>query len=135
MLVAHFAELAPGGYGVPYKRFASEALDALTDLDWPGNIRQLKNVVVRLMLLSPSETVERQDVMNFVSTSGSEVNVPDNVMSLDTLSEFKDAAEKAFIAMKLRDYEWNVSEAARQMGMPRSNLYKKIEKHRLVRQN
>lgn len=133
MLVAHFAELAPGSYGVPYKRFAPEALDALTELDWPGNIRQLKNVVVRLMLLSPSETVERQDVMQFVSTSGSEESVPDNVMSLETLSEFKDAAEKAFIAMKLRDYEWNVSEAARQMGMPRSNLYKKIEKHGLVR--
>lgn len=133
MLVAHFAELAPGSYGVPYKRFAPEALDALTELDWPGNIRQLKNVVVRLMLLSPSETVERQDVMQFVSTSGPEESVPDNVMSLETLSEFKDAAEKAFIAMKLRDYEWNVSEAARQMGMPRSNLYKKIEKHGLVR--
>ena len=133
MLVAHFAELAPGSYGVPYKRFASDALEALTDLDWPGNVRQLKNAVVRLMLLSPRETVERQDVIQFVSTSGSEAGVPDNVMSLETLSEFKDAAEKAFIAMKLRDYNWNVSEAARQMGMPRSNLYKKIERHGLVR--
>ena len=54
-------------------------------------------------------------------------------MSLETLSEFKDAAEKAFIAMKLKDYNWNVSEAARQMGMPRSNLYKKIERHGLAR--
>ena len=133
MLVAHFAELAPGSYGVPYKRFAKDALEALTDLEWPGNVRQLKNVVVRLMLLSPNETVERKDVIQFVSMSGSEVGVPDDVMSLATLSEFKDASEKAFIAMKLRDYNWNVSEAARQMGMPRSNLYKKIERHGLVR--
>ena len=133
MLVAHFAELAPGSYGVPYKGFSSEALAALTDLDWPGNVRQLKNVVVRLMLLSPSETVERRDVIRLASRSGSEADVPEDVMSLETLSDFKNAAEKAFIAMKLRDYKWNVSEAARQMGMPRSNLYKKIERHGLVR--
>ncbi len=133
MLVAHFAKLAPGSFGVPYKRFAEDALDALAGLDWPGNVRQLKNVVVRLMLLSPSERVERQDVMRLASMSGPEADVPDDVMSLETLSEFKDAAEKAFIAMKLKDYNWNVSEAARQMGMPRSNLYKKIERHGLAR--
>ena len=57
MLVAHFAKLAPGSFGVPYKRFAEDALDALAGLDWPGKWRQLKNVVVRLMLLSPSERV------------------------------------------------------------------------------
>ena len=85
------------------------------------------------MLLSPGETVERQDVMQFVSMAGPEAGVPEHMMALESLSEFKDAAEKAFIAVKLRDYDWNVSEAARRMGMPRSNLYKKIERHGLVR--
>lgn len=133
MLIAHFARLTPASYGVPYRRFSGEALEALTELDWPGNVRQLKNAVVRLMLLSTGETVARDDVRQYVSTLGSEADVPERMMAMETLGEFKEAAEKAFIAMKLRDYDWNVSEAARRMGMPRSNLYKKIERHGLAR--
>ncbi|MDE2804496.1 MAG: sigma-54 dependent transcriptional regulator [Gemmatimonadota bacterium] len=133
MLVAHFADLVPGSYGVPYKQFAEGALAALVDSDWPGNVRQLKNAVARLMILSGGDSVERGDVDALVRPGVSEPGVPGDMMALETLSEFKDAAEKAFIAGKLRDHDWNVSEAARRMGMPRSNLYKKIERHGLQR--
>lgn len=133
MLVAHFADLTPGSYGVPYKRFSEGALDALADPEWPGNVRQLKNAVARLMILSGGDAVERGDVDALVRADDSEPGVPGDMMALETLSEFKDAAEKAFIAGKLREHDWNVSEAARRMGMPRSNLYKKIERHGLQR--
>ncbi len=133
MLVAHFADLVPGSYGVTYKRFTEGALGALADSDWPGNVRQLKNAVARLMILSGGDSVERGDVDALVRPGDSETGVPGDMMALETLSEFKDAAEKAFIAGKLRDHDWNVSEAARRMGMPRSNLYKKIERHGLRR--
>jgi two-component system nitrogen regulation response regulator NtrX len=133
MLVAHFADLTPGSYGVPYKRFSEGALEALADPEWPGNVRQLKNAVARLMILSGGDAVERRDVDALVRADESEPGVPGDMMALETLSEFKDAAEKAFIAGKLREHDWNVSEAARRMGMPRSNLYKKIERHGLQR--
>ncbi len=133
MLVAHFADLTPGSYGVPYKRFSEGALEALADPEWPGNVRQLKNAVARLMILSGGDAVERRDVDALVRADDSEPGVPGDMMALETLSEFKDAAEKAFIAGKLREHDWNVSEAARRMGMPRSNLYKKIERHGLQR--
>ncbi len=133
MLVAHFADLVPGSYGVPYKQFTEGALEALVDSDWTGNVRQLKNAVARLMILSGGDSVERADVDALVRPDDAEPGVPGDMMALETLSEFKDAAEKAFIAGKLRDHEWNVSEAARRMGMPRSNLYKKIERHGLQR--
>ncbi|MCY3546255.1 MAG: sigma-54 dependent transcriptional regulator [Gemmatimonadetes bacterium] len=133
MLVAHFADLVPGSYGVTYKRFTEGALGALVDSDWPGNVRQLKNAVARLMILSGGDSVERTDVDALVRPGDSETGVPGDMMALETLSEFKEAAEKAFIAGKLRDHDWNVSEAARRMGMPRSNLYKKIERHGLQR--
>lgn len=133
MLVAHFADLTPGSYGVPYKRFSEGALEALVDPEWPGNVRQLKNAVARLMILSGGDAVERRDVDALVRTDDSEPGVPGDMMALETLSEFKEAAEKAFIAGKLREHDWNVSEAARRMGMPRSNLYKKIERHGLQR--
>ena len=134
MLVRHFAELTPGMYGVPHKRFSDGAMEALAQPEWPGNVRQLKNAVARLMILSPGDSVERRDVTQLVTTGTAEAGVPGSMMALETLNEFKEAAEKAFIAEKLRDYDWNVSEAARRMGMPRSNLYKKIERHGLERE-
>ena len=133
MLVAHFADLTPGSYGVPYKRFTDGALDALKAPDWPGNVRQLKNAVARLMILSGGDAVERRDVNQLVSSGGPDAGVPGSMLALETLNEFKETAEKAFIVGKLRDHDWNVSEAARRMGMPRSNLYKKIERYGLQR--
>lgn len=134
MLVRHFAELTPDTYGVPAKRFSDGAMEALEQPEWPGNVRQLKNAVARLMILSPGDTVERRDVIQLAAAGTGDAGVPGSIMALETLNEFKEAAEKAFIAGKLRDYGWNVSEAARRMGMPRSNLYKKIDRHGLERE-
>ena len=118
---------------MPYKRFTDGALDALKAPDWPGNVRQLKNAVARLMILSGGDAVERRDVNQLVSSGGPDAGVPGSMLALETLNEFKKTAEKAFIVGKLRDHDWNVSEAARRMGMPRSNLYKKIERYGLQR--
>src|SRR3990170_654061 len=52
-----------------------------------------------------------------------------------TFEEFKLAAERAFLLVKLRQHDWNVAETARVLAMPRSNLYKKIERHRLAREH
>ena len=49
--------------------------------------------------------------------------------------EFKQAAERAFLLAKLREHDWNVSETARALDMPRSNLYKKIERYALSRES
>ena len=54
-------------------------------------------------------------------------------MSTQSFSDFKDGAERAYILQKLRENDWNVAETARRIDMPRSNLYKKIEKYGLVR--
>ena len=53
----------------------------------------------------------------------------------ETFEEFKDAAERTFLLLKLREFDWNVSETARALDMPRSNLYKKIERYALVRES
>ena len=134
MLVRHFAELAPASYGAPPREFSDEALAALEASEWPGNVRQLKNAVARLMILSAGDTVGRRDVVELVQQGAEDDGMPADVMAFETLHEFKEAAEKTFISGKLRESGWNVSEAARRMGMPRSNLYKKIERHGLERE-
>jgi two-component system nitrogen regulation response regulator NtrX len=55
-------------------------------------------------------------------------------MHATTFEEFKQAAERAFLHAKLREHDWNVSETARTLDMPRSNLYKKIVRYQLTRE-
>ncbi len=133
MLVFHFANLVSGTGRVLPKQFSAGALGALENMNWPGNVRELKNTVERLMILSAGETVERQDVVHLAWAGEANNGIPRSIMALETYGEFKDAAEKAFIEAKLRQHGWNVAETARQMDMPRSNLYKKIERHGLER--
>ena len=55
-------------------------------------------------------------------------------MRVATFEEFKQAAERTYILAKLKEHDWNVSETARTLDMPRSNLYKKIERYGLARE-
>jgi len=57
-----------------------------------------------------------------------------SLLDVPTFEEFKHAAERAYLLAKLRTYDWNVSETARALDMPRSNLYKKIERYALSRE-
>jgi two-component system nitrogen regulation response regulator NtrX len=59
--------------------------------------------------------------------------VTSEILSAETFADFKDRAERAYIAQRLRENDWNVAETARRIDMPRSNLYKKIEKYGLTR--
>ncbi len=133
MLVAHFAERAPESYGVPFKSFGDGALEALAALDWPGNVRELKNAVGRLMILSRGDVVRRRDVERLVALGTDDPTGFVDTAGFESLRDFKDAAERTFILETLRDEGWNVSRAAKRMRMPRSNLYRKMERHGLAR--
>ena len=133
MLVTHFVERLVRTERVAPKEFTREAVERLTTLDWPGNVRELRNTVERLLILSPGAAVEAKDVGQTVQGGSGHDGLPGGLLGIETFSAFKDAAERAFILAKLRENDWNVSEAARKMEMPRSNLYKKIEKYELER--
>ncbi|HZD06244.1 MAG TPA: helix-turn-helix domain-containing protein, partial [Longimicrobiales bacterium] len=109
--------------------------DRLRKLDWPGNVRELRNTVERLLILTSGPQVTVEDVDLLVAGSGGGSGLGGELLTAETFSEFKDAAEKAFILQRLRENDWNVSETARRIDMPRSNLYKKIEKYGLVRED
>ena len=133
-LVAHFIEVLTKREGVAFKAIAPEATKLLQELDWPGNVRELRNTIERLLILSgPRIAVE--DVTRLVGggRTGGEVGLG-SLLECKTFEEFKHAAERAFLLGKLREYDWNVSETARGLDMPRSNLYKKIERYGLTRE-
>ncbi len=120
--------------GLKPKRLADEAMAYLMGLSWPGNIRELKNTVERLAILSASDEIGLEDVELF--TEGARrVEAPTSSPGADTYSDFKESTEKIFLKEKLDENNWNVSETARKLGMQRSNLYKKIEKYNLSRED
>ncbi|RMH21170.1 MAG: sigma-54-dependent Fis family transcriptional regulator [Gemmatimonadetes bacterium] len=133
-LVAHFVELAVRNDRVPPRRFEDAALARLQRLDWPGNVRELRNTVERLLILASGDPIRAQDVDLLVSGQGGGGGLGGDLLSVESFQEFKEKAEQAYLLHKLRENDWNVSETARRIGMPRSNLYKKIERYGLVRE-
>jgi len=135
MLIRHFTELMAAHEGVTPRRFDEGAVERMLDLPWPGNVRELRNTVERLMILAAGDVVRAEDVEMLASGRGSETGVGGELLAAETFSDFKDRAERAYILQRLRENDWNVAETARRIDMPRSNLYKKIEKYGLVRED
>lgn len=134
MLVRHFIEQMARTDRIVAKRFTDEAVDRLCRLDWPGNVRELRNTVERLLILGGREAVTSDDVELLVGGGPGVGGLGGHLLDAESFSDFKDLAEEAYILHQLRKHDWNVSETARQVDMPRSNLYKKIEKYGLVRE-
>jgi two-component system nitrogen regulation response regulator NtrX len=131
-LVEHFvARLAARG-GMPSRRFLPDAIRALQARSWPGNVRELRNAVERLLILAPRREIAAADVERLLPDGGrAGLHV---LPGGGTFEEFRQQAEREFLAAKLRQFHWNVAETARALDMPRSNLYKKIEKYGLSRE-
>ena len=134
MLAMHFLQQLAVRDGLPMRNISDGALRALTELDWPGNVRELRNTVERLVILASGPTIAEQDVQRLVGRRAVEPAALGGLVDCDTFEEFKNAAERAFLLAKLRAFDWNVSETARALDMPRSNLYKKIERYGLTRE-
>jgi two-component system nitrogen regulation response regulator NtrX len=133
MLVQHFADIMAKREGVRARTFETGAIQRLVDLPWPGNVRELRNTVERLMILAAGDRVRPEDVDLLAAGKGQGQGMASEILSAETFADFKDRAERAYIAQRLRENDWNVAETARRIDMPRSNLYKKIEKYGLAR--
>ncbi len=131
-LVEHFRAELLRSVGAGARRFGPDAVQALSARDWPGNVRELKNAVERLLILAPGDTVTAHDVAALVGGPSESPLV--TLLQATTFEAFKEEAERAFLVAKLAENGWNVSETARKLDMPRSNLYKKIERYGLQRE-
>jgi DNA-binding NtrC family response regulator len=130
LLATAFLDEAVRRNGTPPRAFNDDALQALMREDWPGNVRQLKNVVEHLAILAPAEVVDGADVTRAV---GGATTAPtsDPYRGVGTFEEFKETAEREFLERRLIENGWNVKRTAELLGMQRSNLYKKIDKYSL----
>lgn len=133
-LSQHFIELISRRDGAPVRILDQSAIDALTQMEWPGNVRELRNTIERLLILSAGTRITSGDVGRLAGGRQADGASLGSLLDIRTFEEFKDAAERAYLLHKLREFDWNVSETARVLDMPRSNLYKKIERYGLERE-
>lgn len=115
------------------KTFAPGALDELKNVNWTGNIRELRNVIERLVILSDNKiTVE--DVIAY-SNPSTPISKTQSVMidKFEKFQDFKDYAETIFLEAKLKKNNWNVAKTAVEIDIQRSHLYNKIDKYNLKR--
>jgi two-component system nitrogen regulation response regulator NtrX len=131
LLVERFVAELARFEGLPNRTFAPEAVALLRERSWPGNVRELRNAVERLVILGSGGRIEAADVRRLLGVE--QESAIGDLAGLDTFERFKAEAEKSFLVSKLAENDWNVSETARRLEMPRSNLYKKIEKYGLAR--
>src|SRR5262245_1287159 len=118
VLSRYFMRMFAVGHGCSPKEFSSNALDLMTDYSWPGNVRELRNEIERLVIMVQDETIQEKDL-----------SVPNGTTSTaaSTLHEARAQYEKEFILSKLKEHNWNVSQAARALGLERSYLYRKMK--------
>jgi two-component system nitrogen regulation response regulator NtrX len=119
-------------YGIPKKVITPKALDELKTMRWDGNIRELRNVMERLVILSDVKITE-DEVKTFVTNTQAKETPTDLFEQFDKFQDFKEHIEKLFIEHKLRKFNWNVSKTAELLDIQRSHLYNKIEKFDLRR--
>jgi two-component system, NtrC family, nitrogen regulation response regulator NtrX len=135
VLIRHFADLFARESNLRPKRFTPAAVAYLQRHRWKGNIRELRNTVERLLIMSPSETIDADELRHVVRLDA-RPSGPDNGEDRPgTLRQFKESAERAFLVEKLRENAWNISRTAEVIGTPRSNLYKKLEQYNIRQEN
>ncbi len=132
LIAQKFLEEISAENGLTEKSFTNEALEALKEVNWTGNIRELRNVVERLIILS-GEKITGDDVYIYSNPAQRGSDPFGVVDDFEKLQDFRDWAEKVFIERNLIQNGWNVAKTAQEIDIQRSHLYNKIDKYSLKR--
>jgi DNA-binding NtrC family response regulator len=137
-LLYHFLGVFCRQTGKRIDGFSNDALEMLASYDWPGNVRQLKNTVERLVILSDDAVLDNRSLTDNWETKGSALRdgIPETLEALrevkkDLLENRFGQIEKAFLQQALSAAQGNITQAARRVGMQRSNFSALMKKHHL----
>jgi DNA-binding NtrC family response regulator len=126
-LVDHFARQIAAQNGWKPATFASDAIDELKRYTWRGNVRELRNMVERLLLLATGDTVDVATVQTALPSQTASAQNGLDVPAAGTLAERVDTFERETILAELRRHQNHITQTARALGLERSYLYKKCQ--------
>jgi DNA-binding NtrC family response regulator len=127
LLVEHFSKIFCEKNKFQQKSYTANALILLQSLPWKGNVRELRNVVERIVIMVTKTEISEKDVTLFTNSTSS--NMDDLFSVSNNFQEFKENSEKAFILKQLQVNNWNISKTADMLGIQRSHLYNKLKKY------
>lgn len=114
--------------------FRKDALEALKEKEWTGNVRELQNAVERLGILTSGDAITAETVHDILKSR--ELSTDDlGELANDTedFQDFKESAERLFLIKQLDKNDWNISQTAENIGIQRSHMYNKMKKYNIER--
>ena len=108
--------------------YTAEAINKLTEYDWPGNIRELKNIIERIVVLSIDSNIGVKEVNKYILADNAKNNIDDaDNIEIKSYREAKQDFEKEYVINALENNNWNITKTAEFMGIARKNLQAKIK--------
>lgn len=127
ILVEKFANDISIKHKKPLTKFADDALNILKTQSWTGNVRELRNIVERIIIIIDKKEISAKDITFMFA--GNQQSVDDLVDITNSFQEFKEKAERVFILKQLNANDWNISKTAEILDIQRSHLYNKMKKY------
>ncbi len=133
ILVGHFSNEITSKHKKLPTSFDEEALRYLQSMPWTGNVRELRNAVERIIIITDKRLITKRDVESLFVIG--KANFTDLIDQSNSFQEFKEKAEKAFILKQLKANDWNISKTAEILDIQRSHLYNKMKKYEIEKQD
>ncbi len=127
LLVDYFLEQLSRKYNKTKPVFTEDAINLLKSLPWRGNIRELKNIIERILIIINKKEIHRREIEMIIPSE--KVTIDGLINESNSFQEFKDKVEKAFILKQLEINNWNISKTAEILEIQRSHLYNKMKKY------
>jgi len=119
LLANHFLNHNINSEGLAYKEFTPGALSKLRAYEWPGNVRELSSIVKRSYMANKGESIEASDVEKALDQTTTTQSQEESL----TLKEYRNICQREFVVSKLKKLDWNITEAAKELGITRPYLY------------
>lgn len=130
LLIEHFIKIFNKKYNKAVKGLTENAMRILTEYPWPGNIRELENLIEKIVILVSDRNIDKDDLEKFLSKTNVDLS---GVLNTEIpLQELKDNLEKEYINTLLKKYHGNINKVAMKSGFSRPAIYQKMEKYNLI---
>lgn len=125
ILIEHFVNYFSDENNYKKKRFSEEVIKCFEKYNWKGNVRELRNLIEKLLIMTDFDIITENDLPDYMKDIQEKSSFYPQDIKL--WKEFKSKSEKHFLENKLREFKYNIAQTSKEIQLPRSNLYKKVD--------